>query len=201
MAVIAVRVWLPDRPGALGAVASSIGSVGGDVIGIDIIDRGAGRAVDELVVDLPDEALVDRLLRTIADVDGVDVEDSRILEGPPPDPAVTALGVAHSLRDADPTEVAELLAAGARRLLAADWAAVVSVDGSDVLGASGDAVPSAAWLTALAAGATANGSGAELGGVSVVTLQRSAAALIVAREHLPLRGREQRVLEALAALA
>lgn len=28
-----VRVWMPDRPGALGQVASRIGAVGGDVVG------------------------------------------------------------------------------------------------------------------------------------------------------------------------
>src|SRR6478672_7764897 len=33
-----LRVWLPDRPGALGAVATRIGAVRGDVIGIDIIE-------------------------------------------------------------------------------------------------------------------------------------------------------------------
>ena len=44
MATLVIRVWLPDRPGALGAVASRVGAVRGDVIGIDIIERGAGRA-------------------------------------------------------------------------------------------------------------------------------------------------------------
>ena len=37
-----IRVHLPDRPGALGAVASRIGSVGGDVISIDILQRQSG---------------------------------------------------------------------------------------------------------------------------------------------------------------
>ena len=41
----AVRVWLPDRPGALGQVASRIGAVRGDVVGIEILQRGAGRAI------------------------------------------------------------------------------------------------------------------------------------------------------------
>ncbi len=45
-----MRVWLPDRPGALGAVASRIGAVRGDVVGIDILETGDGVAVDELVV-------------------------------------------------------------------------------------------------------------------------------------------------------
>ena len=49
-----VRIWLPDRPGALGQVASRIGAVRGEIVGIEILERGAGRAVDELVVDLPE---------------------------------------------------------------------------------------------------------------------------------------------------
>ena len=57
-----VRVWLPDRPGALGQVASRIGAVRGDVVGIEILERGAGRAVDELVVALPEDGLLDLLV-------------------------------------------------------------------------------------------------------------------------------------------
>lgn len=38
-----IRAWLPDRPGALGAVASRIGAVRGDVIGIDILEAVAAR--------------------------------------------------------------------------------------------------------------------------------------------------------------
>ncbi|OWY60193.1 hypothetical protein B7486_70490, partial [cyanobacterium TDX16] len=69
---LVVRVWLPDRPGALGAVASRIGAVGGDVVGIDILERGAGRAIDELVVLLPSTGLLDLLTDEINQVDGVD---------------------------------------------------------------------------------------------------------------------------------
>src|SRR5687767_13200202 len=59
MALYVVRLWLPDRPGALGQVASRIGAVRGDVVGIEILERGAGRAIDELVVRLPDDGLVE----------------------------------------------------------------------------------------------------------------------------------------------
>ena len=52
-----IRMWLPDRPGALGQVASRIGAVRGDVVGIDILERDGGQAVDELVVELPDGGL------------------------------------------------------------------------------------------------------------------------------------------------
>src|SRR5258707_7166855 len=72
-----VRVWIPDRPGALGAVASRIGAVRGDVVGIDILERGADRAIDELTVQLPDEGLVELLVNEIKAVDGVAVADVR----------------------------------------------------------------------------------------------------------------------------
>ena len=78
----AVRVWLPDRPGALGQVASRIGAVRGDVVGIEILERGAGRAIDELIVALPEPGLVDLLVNEIAQVEDVDVEDVRLIRRP-----------------------------------------------------------------------------------------------------------------------
>src|SRR5436305_14500801 len=92
-----VRVWLPDRPGALGAVASRIGAVRGDLVGIDILERGAGRVIDELVVELPDPpdgneaALLQLLLAEISEVGGVDVEDVRPSIADLNDPRVDAL--------------------------------------------------------------------------------------------------------------
>ena len=50
---VLVRVWLPDRPGALGLVASRIGAIGGDIVGIDVLERGDNVAVDEFAVLLP----------------------------------------------------------------------------------------------------------------------------------------------------
>ena len=79
-----VRVRLPDRPGALGLVASRIGAVGGDITALDILERHRGTALDELVVDLPGSHLV-RLLRSeVEEVDGVKVE-AVVPLAPPPD--------------------------------------------------------------------------------------------------------------------
>jgi ACT domain-containing protein len=88
-----VRTWLPDRPGALGQVASAIGAVGGEIVGIDILERGAGRAIDELAVQIPGRA-VGELVRAIRSVDGVDVEDLRAVDGATHDPRADALEVA-----------------------------------------------------------------------------------------------------------
>ena len=77
METYVVRVWVPDRPGALGQVASRIGAVRGDVVGIDILERGGGRAIDELVVMLPSDDVVDLLVAEISQVDEAAVERSR----------------------------------------------------------------------------------------------------------------------------
>lgn len=69
-----VRVHLLDRPGGLGQVASRIGAVGGDIVAIDILERGGGRAVDEFVVELPGDELVELLRREVHEVDGASVD-------------------------------------------------------------------------------------------------------------------------------
>src|SRR5262252_6900189 len=93
-AVFVVRVWLPDRPGALGAIASRIGAVRGDLVGIDILERGGGRAIDELVVSLPDASLVDLLVHEVTQVEGVDVEEVRPALDSLRDPRLDALETA-----------------------------------------------------------------------------------------------------------
>jgi ACT domain-containing protein len=77
MAGYVVRIALPDRPGALGLVASRIGAVGGDIVAINILERGEGDAVDEFVSELAGDELVDLLRSEIHEVDGAKVLDLR----------------------------------------------------------------------------------------------------------------------------
>src|SRR5438874_13524915 len=128
MAIYVVRVWLPDRPGALGAVASRIGAVRGDLVGIDILETGGGRAIDELAVELPSERLVPLLVDEVGQVDGVDVEEVRPVDGALPDPRLDALETAAVLvQQANADDLLDVLTAEAQRDFAADWAVVVSV--------------------------------------------------------------------------
>jgi hypothetical protein len=152
-----IRMWLPDRPGALGQVASRIGAVRGDVVGIDILERDGGQAVDELVVELPDGALVDLLVNEVRQVDGVAVEEVRPLADALHDPRLDALEAAAQLVGAD--DIEDLLSAvvtHARRVVGATWVAVVDIDerGDGVLAADENA-PSPAWLEAFLAGSRA----------------------------------------------
>ena len=105
---VVMRVWLPDRPGALGQVASRIGAVKGDVLDIEILETGRGRAVDELVVALPDAGLVDLMVSEVHAIDGVSVEHVRVTDGDHNDGGLLALALAAELAEAKPERAARL---------------------------------------------------------------------------------------------
>ena len=197
-----VRVWVPDRPGALGAVASRIGAVRGDLVGIDILERGGGRAIDELVVDLPDAGLVPLLVSEISQVDGVDVEDVRPATGTIMDPRLDALETAASL--VGQTSVAELLGAlarGAAHDFSADWAAIVDPTTTDAVVTVG-AAPPAPWLGAFVAGSRVSlaPDAAASGPDDVAWAELASASLVIVlgRRGRPFRARERRQLAAVA---
>jgi hypothetical protein len=196
-----LRVWVPDRPGALGAVASRIGAVRGDLVGIDILERGGGRAIDELIVELPSESLVGLLISEVAQVDGVDVEDVRRAPAAAVDPRLDALETAASL--VAHADVGSLLDALARRSLSdfqSDWAVVVDLESSNPVVTVGPAPP-AAWLAAFVTGSRASvGAGASGGPADVAWTDVDAAGLVVVlgRKGRPFRSRERRQLTALA---
>src|SRR3954447_12507740 len=135
-----LRVWMPDRPGALGQVASRVGAVGGDVVGIDILERGAGRAIDELVVELPGPDLVDLLIAEMQQVDGVDVESITPAADSLRDPRLDALETAAILVGASTRSSAlEELCIHSVRTIGAAWSVVVELEGTESVAQEGDA--------------------------------------------------------------
>ena len=197
-----MRLWLPDRPGALGAVASRIGSVKGDVIGIEILETGDAQAVDELVVQLPDATLVDLLAAEVRQVDEVHVEEIRPVDSSYHDPRRTGLESAVLIveaRDRDALVASVVLETP--RLLASSWAALVDLGERRALGRS-ESAPSDAWLTAFVQGAssavTLGGSDAGSSDVVSAILPGCDLALVVGRERIAWRDRERRHLHVLA---
>jgi hypothetical protein len=202
METYVVRMWLPDRPGALGQVASRIGAVRGEIVGIDILERGAGRAIDELVVDLPDGALIELLVHEVQQVDGVDVEEVRPVADALHDPRLDALETAAILVGAsDRTELVDALVTHAKRVIGAAWAAVVSLDDGVVIAEEGD-IPPAAWLLAFVAGSqeSARVAAGEAGADDLVwsPLPAAGLALVLGRDGVAYRARERRQAAALA---
>ena len=57
-----LRVQLADRPGSLGSLAVALGSVGADILSLDVVERGPGYAIDDLVVELPPRGMPDTLI-------------------------------------------------------------------------------------------------------------------------------------------
>jgi hypothetical protein len=205
METFVVRVWVPDRPGALGQVASRIGAVRGDVVGIDILERGAGRAIDELIVELPDADLISLLLAEIDQVDGVDVEDVRPAPAQHADPRLDALETAALLVGAgSPGELLAALVAHARRDFGAEWAVVVDLD-ERVLLASHGAPPPPGWLVAFVAGSESSAAvcSGECGPDDVAwgSLGLSRLALLLGRQGRPFRSKERHQLAALCRIA
>ncbi|MGH9184799.1 MAG: hypothetical protein ACRD0U_03115 [Acidimicrobiales bacterium] len=195
-----VRLWLPDRPGALGAVASRIGAVRGDVVGIEILERGAGRAIDELVVELADDMPLSLLVAEMSEVEGVDVEDVRPVAEALHDPRLDALETAARLVGAStPAGLIEQLPIQAARTVGAHWAAVIDAEAGAVLSVMGG-VPAAPWLVAFVEGSRSSGSGA-CDDIIWTPLAAAGLALVLGRDHTPYRARERRQAAALARIA
>lgn len=210
MTDVLVRVVLPDRPGALGAVASRIGSVGGDVVSIDILERDDGVVVDELGVVLADEALVELMTGEILEVDGAAVEAVRPVASAVVDPGAELLAVATGVfHQASADDVLAFLVDRVRARFGADHVAIVPRsarrDGLGPTGRAGGAPPGSpvagdlpAHVDVGALVAAARGGASD---AAVATLADAAAELVVVRRHPVLRRRERTRLAELAELA
>ncbi len=129
-----LRVILPDRPGSLGLLALALGEVDADILSLVVVERGAGYAVDDIVVDMPKGALPDTLITAAEALDDTFVDAIRPFTG--------SLDTHLELALIDSVAVArhdrlQVLADGLPRALQVHWAVVVD-------GADGSAAPLAA---------------------------------------------------------
>nr|WP_205862180.1 amino acid-binding protein [Planosporangium thailandense] len=123
--MLRLRVNLPDRPGSLGQVARILGVVGADIVQVVVLERVAGRAVDDFTVVWPAAAPVDRVVAGLAAVPGVRVDGAwRATELP--DPSGREVAIVGQVA-ANPGYGLSTLVDAAPGVCAADWAAVLSV--------------------------------------------------------------------------
>jgi hypothetical protein len=150
-----LRLWLPDFPGTLGRVAAAIGQAGGDVIGIEILERGAGMAIDELIVVIPSDAenAMEQLIAEVSQVEGVAVEDIHTVALDRPDQSVLALDTAARIMESPRDERLEATCELVREMLESDWCTIMRRDTAIPLAVSGD-VPDLPWVIAFLAGTT-----------------------------------------------
>lgn len=119
-----LRVQLPDRPGSLGALAVALGSVGADILSLDVVERGSGFAVDDLVVDVATGSLPDTLITAAEQLPDVRVDSIR--------PYAGILDTHRELELIDHVATArsdrlQVLVDGAPRVLRVSWATVMDL--------------------------------------------------------------------------
>jgi hypothetical protein len=199
--MVVVRVWLPDRPGALGQVASRIGAVRGDVTSIDILERGGGRVVDELVVAIPDTTSEELLAKEIGAVDGVSVEHIRPIGDERPDSATAMLTLAARLAEVAPSHRLAALVDGLAVAVDADWA--VAVQTGEIVQRRGDP-PDSGWLVAFLEGSghlDAAHPSIAIRDLVWAQLPRSGLVIAAGRARRPVHERERSRIGLLAAIA
>lgn len=124
-----MRVALPDRPGSLGAVASAMGSVGGDINAVEIVEKGDGVVVDDFIVDLPPGRLPETIITACHRLEGVRVEwISRYPEGGGLQSDLEAL----ERMTADPASAAETLVSLSPVVFRSHWSVLLEVTGDQV---------------------------------------------------------------------
>ena len=72
MALFRLSISLPDRPGALGTLASAIGGAGGDIRGLVVLKSEDGKGYDDVTVAVPGTDPQD-LINILNSIGGVEV--------------------------------------------------------------------------------------------------------------------------------
>lgn len=126
-----LRVFLTDRPGSLGLLAVQLGSVGADILSLEVVERGDGYAVDDLVVDVAPGALPDTLITAAENVDGVRVDSIRPYAGLLD--THRELELVDQVATAKRRERLQVLVDNAPRVLRVSWATIVTSGGNGVL--------------------------------------------------------------------
>ncbi len=149
-----MRIWLPDAPGVLGAVAAEIGAVKGNVVGLEVLEREAGVAIDELVVELPDDATaIDAVCRAVRNVPGVGVEEVTELFTEARDREDTVLETATAIvQAATPAAALAALTGHLMSLFDLTWLALADDALERFVEVHGEDLPTVRWVAAFAEG-------------------------------------------------
>jgi hypothetical protein len=103
-----LRISLADRAGALAQASTVIGLHGGNIVSIDVHRTEGPSAVDDLIVEFPDEPDMGDIGQDLAAHAATELLDHQLME--PSDPVVTAFIMARNLFDRLATDSDDSLA-------------------------------------------------------------------------------------------
>jgi hypothetical protein len=121
-----VRVWVPDEPGSLATLADRVARAGGNLVGVEVLERTGGQALDELMIEVESPGHVDPLTARVASMIGARIEEIRPVAPDTEEHSLrvieTALGILSCVR---PTAALGALVEAVPELFDADWCALV----------------------------------------------------------------------------
>ena len=140
-----MRIWLPTRRASWAPWRRRSAPSQGNVVGLEVLEREAGVAIDELVVELPDEpGAVDAVCRGVRNVPGAGVEEVTELTAEAKDREDTVLAAAAGiLQAATPTAAMNALTGHLIALFDLTWLALADDELAGFAEVHGD-VPSGA---------------------------------------------------------
>lgn len=121
-----LRISLPDRPGSLGRVTTTLGTAGADIASVDVLESESGRALDDVFVAVRDADHLEAAAHAVDVLAGVRV--LAVQRSVPPVTGHADLELAAQVigRIGGSAEAAlKTLVDGAPAALGADWAALV----------------------------------------------------------------------------
>lgn len=120
-----IRISVPDRPGALGDVASRVGAAAADIVQVQVLESESGRALDDLHVQVRDAEHLRRVEQQLSALPGVHVIGVR--DEPAPTTDHGELELARRVQAA-PARAIHTLVDGVAASTGSDWAAIVRYD-------------------------------------------------------------------------
>ena len=125
--LLRLRITLLDQPGSLGKVTRVLGVAGADITQVVVLDRGEGRALDDITVYWPDAAPRQSLVQALESIPGVVVEGIwSTREGPDTYPELEILKYITTAGDRALATLLDSMPV----LFSADWAAAGDREGS-----------------------------------------------------------------------
>jgi hypothetical protein len=117
-----IRLSVPDRPGSLGMVTSTIGSAGADIVKIDVLESESGRALDDVFLVVRDVNHLGTVRDRLSGAAGVTVTGTQY-----PAPPVTGHADLELVDQvlSRPERGLQTLVDGAPHAFGADWAALI----------------------------------------------------------------------------
>ena len=70
---LTLRLEIPNRPGMLGIIATTIGGAGGNLGAVDIVDARPGVLVRDITVNVRDEAHGKKICRAVREIEGIEL--------------------------------------------------------------------------------------------------------------------------------